>query len=289
MAVAVALVGVALGTGLRLAFLRPSQAASFRVSLAAYAANGDLRAALSHQPGFRVLFVGNSLTAVNDLPALVAGLASGTRGIPRPFLSVGWTPPGETLAEDLRDSAFRRLLHATRWNLIVLQEGTPLSAVFDLEPTQMEADVATLSADARRIGAVPLLFETWGNRTGTDPEPYDYEQSALAENYANVGVENHVDVAPAGTAWGQAAEDYPSLELWEPDGHHPALPGSYLAAATITACISAAIEHDPTITDPIGNDDRGGLGPILASELRRIAWRVVGDTRCQAYRLAPDR
>jgi hypothetical protein len=119
--VGVAVLGVAIGTAIRLAALQPSDAAPPNASPSV--PSGDIQAALTHKPGFRVLFVGNSLTYGNDVPNLVARPASGTHGIPRPFLAVGWTPGGSTLANALQNPSFRRLLAATRWNVIVLQEG----------------------------------------------------------------------------------------------------------------------------------------------------------------------
>ncbi len=280
----VAIIGVAIGTGVRLVLLQRSNTAGSGASVLPEPA--DIQAALSHRPGFRVLFVGNSLTYVNDLPHLVAGLARGTHGIPRPLLAAAWAPPGSSLADDLQNRSFRRLLAARRWNVIVLQEGTALSSVFDRNPRQMDTDVAILSTQARRLGAIPILFETWGNRTGTDSEPYGYEQAAVAANYASVGTRHGVDVAPAGAAWARALDQDPTQNLWVPDGHHPSLTGSYLAASVITSCISYAVSHHEAAANPIHNGYTAGLEPSVAQWLRRVAWTTIRTTHCDPTSLS---
>jgi hypothetical protein len=131
------------------------------------------------------------------------------------------------------------------------------------------------------MGAIPILFETWGNRTGTDSEPYEYEQSATTANYRSVGRANRVDVAPAGSAWAWALERDPSQQLWEADGHHPVLAGSYLAASVITTCISYALSHHRAAINPIRTTYTAGLDPTLAHSLRQVALTTVQTTHCR--------
>ena len=264
----VAVVGVTIGTAVRLTVLRQVDRSPAPATLPPFGtAEGDIQAALGHAAGLRVLFVGNSLTYVNDLSRLATRLGIGMKGVTRPVFAVRWTPGGSTLGDALRNPAFRRLLTATRWNVIVLQEGTPLAMVSPGSASQMDADVATLSAQARQRGAIPLLFETWGNRTGTNPEPYPEQQSVLASNYRSAGEKYGIDVAPAGTAWSNALRVNPTRALWGPDGHHPALMGSYLAATLITTCISYALSHHAAASDPTHNGYTAGLDPAIAQSL----------------------
>src|SRR5262245_14850049 len=69
----------------------------------------------------RVLFVGNSYTAVHDMPELVRALARAAGEAKE--LEFGTTTPGSwTLAQHHAGSEFRKHLRAKRWDYVVLQE-----------------------------------------------------------------------------------------------------------------------------------------------------------------------
>jgi hypothetical protein len=45
------------------------------------------------------------------------------------------------------------------------------------------------------------------------------------------------DVAPVGMAWWITIAERPDIDLCDPDGTHPSVAGSYLAAAVIAATV----------------------------------------------------
>ena len=71
-------------------------------SLLAPTLRGDIALARSDRPGLRVLFVGNSFTFKNSLPALVHDLAAGDPGA-TPILSVEYAAPGWSLQQANKD------------------------------------------------------------------------------------------------------------------------------------------------------------------------------------------
>ena len=68
----------------------------------------------------RVLFVGNSLTATNDLPGRVAGLAAATgRRLEYEEITFG----GFSLEDHWNQGDARTALATGRWNVVIMQQG----------------------------------------------------------------------------------------------------------------------------------------------------------------------
>ena len=59
----------------------------------------------------------------------------------------------------------------------------------------------------------------------------------ISDTYTKVGNENQVLVIPVGLAFDLAYREKPDIQLHEPDGTHPNLLGTYLAACTVFASI----------------------------------------------------
>ena len=59
----------------------------------------------------------------------------------------------------------------------------------------------------------------------------------ISDTYTKVGNENQVMVIPVGLAFDLAYRENPNIKLHEPDGTHPNLLGTYLAACTVYASI----------------------------------------------------
>src|SRR2546425_5701249 len=94
--------------------------------------SGDLALARSASPGVRVLFVGNSLTYKNGLPALVHGLAAADPGA-KPIFSVQWVAGGSTLRRASRDRSLSALIDEIPWDVVVLQEQSRLLSLPSLD------------------------------------------------------------------------------------------------------------------------------------------------------------
>src|SRR5690349_6806213 len=88
------------------------------VLLAALCSGGSGAAA---DTTLRVLFVGNSLTAANDLPALVHALAAVSAG---PAIETGTvTLGGYALEDHWTNGEARHALDSGDWDVVVLQQG----------------------------------------------------------------------------------------------------------------------------------------------------------------------
>jgi hypothetical protein len=192
-------------------------------SLLAPTLRGDIALARDDRPGLRVLFVGNSFTFKNSLPALVHDLAAGDPGA-TPISSVEYAAPGWSLHQAAKDDGLAKLLQEVHWDVVVLQEKSwRLSFPEDRWRRETYPSARDLREKISAVGARTLLFMTWGYALGDRwHEPHDTYaamQARLADGYSKLGAE----VAPAGLAWAEALRRRPYLDLWAGDGQHPSL------------------------------------------------------------------
>ena len=122
------------------------------------------------QAALKVLFVGNSYTSVNDLPALVVGLAeaAGGRKIEVDRHLVG----GCTLEKHVKDQKAIDKILAAKWDVVVLQEHR-LRPVIDRQA--MHEYARLLDAEIKKQGAKTVFYLTWARQhipnmqAGADP------------------------------------------------------------------------------------------------------------------------
>ena len=169
----------------------------------------------------RVLFVGNSLTATNDLPSVVAGLARATgRSLEYRTIAFG----GFALEDHWAQGDARAALASRSWDVVVMQQGPsalPESQINLREWASRFAD------EARAVGARPALLTVW---------PESYRRGALRDviaSYRRAAAAARADLFPAGLAWQIAWGCRPGLGLYGPDGFHPSRLGTYAAALVL--------------------------------------------------------
>lgn len=170
----------------------------------------------------RVLFVGNSLTAGNQLPLLVEAL-SVAGGRP---LRVEWVTYGGVNLEDHWSRKTQDRITGSTWKYVVLQQGPSSLA-------EGRADLRKWTARfdpvIRQAGGTTALLMVWPESARRVAFPQVGESYRLAARDVG-GV-----LLPAGDAWLAAWRRKPSLALYGPDAFHPTLAGSYVAALTIYA------------------------------------------------------
>jgi len=171
--------------------------------------------------GLRVLFVGNSLTSVNDLPRMFAAVAAsgGFR------VSTGRIVFDDVSLSDhlLRGDAVDAIQEGD-WDYVVMQQGPsgrPDSRTQLIEATRQFATVI------RAAGATPVLYMVWPD--ASRPTAFD----SVSASYTAAADDVDALLAPAGDAWIAAWERKATLPLYGNDGFHPGSLGSYLAALSL--------------------------------------------------------
>ena len=197
----------------------------------------------------RVLFIGNSYTYYHSMPRMVEELAqaAGQEVETRAF-----TRGGSTLLELELHAELRTLLNE-KWDYIVLQEHSSFGLsswngeLTINDPSYFLQGARLLALRTKASGAKVILYATWARKNHPEFQPYlDYGYHAAARELAAI---SPVTVAPVGRAWAairdlqareqQSREPQPAIELFDPDGSHPSVNGSYLAACVIMRTIFA--------------------------------------------------
>jgi hypothetical protein len=169
----------------------------------------------------RVLFIGNSLTAANDLPALVEAIAkeNGERILTR---MVAY--PNYSLEDHWNRGDARRAIAEGGWSFVVLQQGPSSLA----ESRVLLVDYAQrFKEEARRVKARIALYMVWPAAS----RPGDFDGVRLS--YETAARETGGVFLPAGEAWRLARRRDPNLAFYGADGFHPTVLGSYLSALVI--------------------------------------------------------
>ena len=237
------------------------------LSLCSCSSFPDCTGTPSTNPCPRVLFVGNSYTAVNDLPGMVAALAK-AGGHP---IQIGMDAPGGfSLAQHLNSSHTLALLQSSKWDFVVLQEQSQIPAVEQTRSQEMYPAARALVQKVRQTGAQPLFFLTWAHRDGWPENNLpDYESMQLQINQGYMIIANELitPVAPVGYAWLTAWLQDPQLDLWQADGSHPTEQGTYLAACVFYAVIFRQ--------SPENNSYQAHLPAAIAHYLQTVATNIV--------------
>lgn len=179
----------------------------------------------------RVLFVGNSLTYYYDLPGLVTCLTSPDgEGATLAVESV--VRGGATLAEHWLEGRALERIRAGRFDVVVLQEQSLEAAN---APEASRRALGAFVGAVRAAGAQPVLYLPW-QRTDAQASRSRVALDALASWGDALGVR----VARVGPAFERAESTIPGVVLRDPDGSHPSLEGSYLAAAVFVVTLGGS-------------------------------------------------
>lgn len=174
-----------------------------------------------HQTVHRVLFIGNSLTAANDLPEIVRSLAQ-SAGDRLDYRSV--TFPDHSLEDHWNRPEARRVIAQGQWTTVVLQQGP--SALPESQRLLREY-TRRFDEEVRRIGARTALYMVWPS----DARRRDFP--GVSASYTAAARDVSGLLMPAGEAWLAAWRRDRNMPLYSNDGFHPSVAGSYLAALVI--------------------------------------------------------
>lgn len=180
-----------------------------------------------------VLFVGNSLTFCNALPEMVRAMFTARR---QPVQTAQHAIGAATLQEHAQNPAVAQRIAGSKWSHVVLQDQSMLPTI---RPEETLASGKILCDQARKAGAVPVFYLTWGYENKAAAEKMDVAmQWALAKAYEAAAREGHAVLAPVGPAWQEALKRDQTLQLYVEDGIHPTAEGTYLAACVFYAVLS---------------------------------------------------
>lgn len=216
-----------------------------------------------------VLFVGNSLTYANGLPAMVQALAqlAGDTTIAVAMVA----QPDFALSDHYQQGTTRDWFRRRQWAYVVLQQGPSALPESQAHLRYWSEQFAPL---IRGAGAEPVLFMVWPSTSRLSDFPN------VATSYRNAAIAVQGIFAPAGEAWvahvrlvaeRNLPESAAYLELYA-DGLHPTVSGTYLSALVILERITGIAPSSLPATVP-----GAALPPDFVRSLQRAAEIALAD------------
>jgi hypothetical protein len=218
----------------------------------------------------RVLFIGNSLTGVNDLPGMVVALSVAAHDTVTIVVRSD-VRNGFSLLDHIDGGDAAAALLDGPWDVVALQQGPsalPESRVELLSSTR------TLTDMIHAQGGRPALYMVWPSRSRL------FDLNAVIESYALAAESVDGLLFPAGLAWKIAWAEDPNFPLYGEDDFHPSTLGTYVAAL----CTYAELKGG----DPMGMPtvfDMGDFHVEIPPEQADLAQRAAAQAIAQ-YRQA---
>lgn len=224
------------------------------------------------------LFLGNSYTAVNDLPQLIAQLANASNDV---LLYQSNCPGGATFNTHFTNGTSISQITSQKWDVVILQAQSqepafpPAQVAQETLPFALKLDsVIHLNDSCTKT----IFYETWGRKYGDAANcpfyppicTYSGMQDRLKASYKLFADTCKALLAPAGEAWRQSIALDSSLNLYQSDNSHPSMEGSYL-----TACVFYEVIFNKSV---VNNSFFASVDPAVALALQQIAHAVVTDS-----------
>jgi hypothetical protein len=197
-------------------------------------------------PPCSILFVGNSYTFANGgLDSIFTGLVLSADPVAELYcetIAFG----GYTLQNHYESPFTMGAISRGGWDLVVMQEQSTRPVT---DPELMYLYAGLLGQAIRNSGGSPGFFMTWARKN--DPPMI----VPLSHAYFHAGALTDGMVAPVGLAWERVRVAHPDMELYDADGSHPNLRGTYLAACTMYAAamgespVGILYSNDPEMTE----------------------------------------
>lgn len=229
----------------------------------------------------KVLFIGNSFTSQNNLPALFAQLSQGSG---KNVVVASHMPGGISVGDisqgtsaHMNNPLVYSLIRSNDWDYLVLQDN---QGRFCLGYGQFPSSSLVIEGHIRIRDSLlfyhPCAHMIW--YAGFGPKngylPYASTGSALIDtiyqNYQFLRDTAGQIIAPIGPAFQRIISGFPSIILWDTDDTHPSLYGSYLIANVIYTTIFKS--------SPIMSSYNPSIASSTDSLLKNIAYQTTIDS-----------
>jgi PKD repeat protein len=230
------------------------------------------------QNTYKALFLGNSYTASNNLPNLVASIAN---SLGDSLIYDSNTPGGHTLQGHSTNATSISKINSQDWDFVVMQEQSQLPSFPQAQVATQVYPYATQLVNLIKQNdscTEPVFFMTWGRRFGDSQNcptwppvcSFDGMQAQLRQSYLQMANDNNATCAPVGASWKHSIDTDPAVVLHSGDNSHPGLEGSYLAACVFYATLYRK--------SPVGASFTSTLTAAQANYLQQIAEDVAFDS-----------
>ncbi len=221
--------------------------------------------ALQNQDKVDILFIGNSLTYTNDMPAKFNRIAE-NKGKKVNVKQV--CHGGHKLKHHWKYGKAAKKIKAKKWDYVVLQEhgAVPLQ-----DKKEFYKYVKLFNQKIKSVGAQTVLYIT-ARSANKQGKAVGVRQEPLTHTYEKIADQLDALVVPAGPAWVAANRVDFELSFYKSDNLHPSNLGAYL-----TACVFYSTLFEETPSGAEGGSYRDKNLEANREKLQKMAWQVVKD------------
>jgi len=217
----------------------------------------------------KILFIGNSITYYNQMPAIFKSMAEAGGKNTYVFQ---WVQGGVVLGYFALNPIAPEVIYKTKWDYVILQDGD-YHIIYPEEHQRLAGYVNSLKNLI--LGNNPdtkILFHMLhALKDGLFHDNVYYDYTAFTQKIieGTTAFAKLVDlkISPVGIAWNDIVVNHPEIELYNPDNMHPTYAGSYLIACVNYSAIFK--------TSCVGNSFSGNLSADDARTIQTVASETV--------------
>ena len=168
------------------------------------------------------------------MPIVIAGIATSMGDTVTHDSS---TPGGHTAQQHASNATTLGKIAQGGWDFVTIQcqsQEPSFSQAQVLAQTYPYVKFLDSAIQANSNCAETLYYMTWGRINGDlqnyPNDTYNAMQQRLRNGYMMFADSTNSSISPVGPAWKVMRDNYPNINLYNPDGSHPSANGTYLAA-----------------------------------------------------------
>lgn len=173
----------------------------------------------------KILFVGNSLTYTNNLPALVVAQAK-LKGINVKADQLAY--PNYALEDHWNDGKLQRMIKKGHYDYVIVQQGPSSQAD---GRAMLLADGAKIAEECKNAETKLAFFMVWPAKANL------HTFNGVIANYSDAAIATNSILLPVGEQWKEHFEATGDYSYYGPDEFHPSMAGSKNAAGIICAIL----------------------------------------------------
>ena len=214
-----------------------------------------------------VLFIGNSYTHMNNMPKIFEKIA---RSKGKDVYADSIAVSGSSLKEHAGRASTYKKLKSRKWDYVVVQGfsrelAQPADTISKntIPYVQQILDSLYKTSPCANV----YFYMTWGYRFGYPEEEVintnEKMQARVKEGYLQLQRHFNYPIVPVGLTWAQIKQEYPNVNLYYIDDHHPNVTGSFV----IASCFYTAFFKESSV----GATAPKGVDSLLVKPLATVA------------------
>lgn len=188
-----------------------------------------------------ILFIGNSYTFMHSMPQMILNIAKSDHNNAIELNIQSITISSARLKEHWNEGSAAQSIQQKPWDFVVLQDQSDWATLEDGVINNL-AYITRFKQITKQSNekAIITVFKTWPKQKDSgwykNAETRNYLRShnfmrlSIDQNTTNNANKANVDIVPISDYWLYILDNNIPVRLYEPDGSHPSVAGSYLNA-----------------------------------------------------------